>query len=166
MRLDAIAVHRAAARCANRGIPVLPRMLDWLIFLVFNSVIHHGTSIGSGTACAYRGMSVLVHKQAVIGRDVLIGPHVVLGGRSGQKPPVIGDGVYIGANACVLGGVHVGDNAVVGAGSVVLADVAAGAVVAGNPAGQLEAGHGWRSRSTGRAGLPEGGTSRPRAHLA
>jgi UDP-2-acetamido-3-amino-2,3-dideoxy-glucuronate N-acetyltransferase len=40
----------------------------------------------------------------------------------------------IGSNATILGGVTVGEAAIVGAGSVVTADVPAGAIVAGNPA--------------------------------
>ena len=46
----------------------------------------------------------------------------------------IGDGVWIGANSCVLPGVTIGDGAVIGAGSVVTRDVAPGTVVAGVPA--------------------------------
>jgi len=46
----------------------------------------------------------------------------------------IGARVFIGAHAVVLPGVTVGDEAVVGAGSVVCADVPARTVVAGNPA--------------------------------
>jgi serine O-acetyltransferase len=48
--------------------------------------------------------------------------------------PTIGDHVYVGANAVVIGTIHVGDGAVIGAGSVVLRDVPPGSVVAGNPA--------------------------------
>jgi len=44
------------------------------------------------------------------------------------------DNVLIGANAVIIEGVHVGENAVVAAGSVVLEDVPANAVVAGVPA--------------------------------
>ena len=40
----------------------------------------------------------------------------------------------IGSGAVVLGGVTIGEDAIVGAGAVVTADVAPGAVVAGNPA--------------------------------
>lgn len=40
----------------------------------------------------------------------------------------------IGSNATILCGVTIGEGAVVGAGSVVTKDVAAGAIVAGNPA--------------------------------
>jgi maltose O-acetyltransferase len=46
----------------------------------------------------------------------------------------IGRKVYIGANAIVLPGVTIGDGAIVGAGSVVRADVAPGEIVMGNPA--------------------------------
>ena len=46
----------------------------------------------------------------------------------------IGRGAWIGFEACVLPGVTVGDGAVIGARSVVAADVPAFAVVAGNPA--------------------------------
>lgn len=47
-------------------------------------------------------------------------------------------GAWIGANVTVLAGVTIGRNAVVGAGSVVTRDVAAGTVVAGNPAKLLK----------------------------
>ena len=40
----------------------------------------------------------------------------------------------IGSGAVILGGVTIGEDAIVGAGAVVTADVAPGAVVAGNPA--------------------------------
>jgi maltose O-acetyltransferase len=49
-------------------------------------------------------------------------------------PVSIGREVWIGGGAIVLSGVTVGDNAVIGAGSVVTRDVAAGATVMGNPA--------------------------------
>lgn len=135
MRLDAVALHRVAQRLADRGVPVLPRIVDWLIFLLFNSKISHGTQIGTGTIAAYRGMSVLIHTDAVLGDDVVIGPHVVIGGRSGHAPPRIGDRAYLGANAVVLA--DVGDDAVIGAGAVVLHPVPAGTAVAGNPARPL-----------------------------
>jgi acetyltransferase-like isoleucine patch superfamily enzyme len=46
----------------------------------------------------------------------------------------VGHNVWIGYGACVLRGVTVGDNAVIGASSVVTADVPANAVVGGSPA--------------------------------
>lgn len=46
----------------------------------------------------------------------------------------IGNDVWIGANAILLGGINIGDGAVVGAGSVVTKDVEPYTIVAGNPA--------------------------------
>ena len=51
-----------------------------------------------------------------------------------SKPITIGEGVWIGANATICGGVHIGDHSVIGAGAVVLKDVPADSVVAGVPA--------------------------------
>ena len=48
--------------------------------------------------------------------------------------PTLGDNVDLGCNSVIIGGIHVGNGAIIGAGSVVLHDVPAGAVVAGNPA--------------------------------
>lgn len=47
---------------------------------------------------------------------------------------VVKDGASIGANATILPGIEIGEHAMIGAGAVVLADVPARAVVAGNPA--------------------------------
>jgi maltose O-acetyltransferase len=50
------------------------------------------------------------------------------------KPITIGDEVWIGAGAMVLGGVTIGRGSTIGAGSVVTRSVPAFSVVAGNPA--------------------------------
>jgi serine O-acetyltransferase len=133
-RIDAIALHHLAHRLYGAGIPILPRLIDYLIFVLFNSVIPHTARIGQGTRCGYRGMSVLIHRDSTIGREVMLGPHIVIGGRSGQPAPIIEDGVYIGANACVLGGIRVGRDAIIGAGAIVITDVPRGARAVGNPA--------------------------------
>jgi serine O-acetyltransferase len=52
----------------------------------------------------------------------------------GGDGPDIGDRVWIGAHARILGAIRVGDGATIGAGSFVIKDVAAGSLVLGNPA--------------------------------
>jgi acetyltransferase-like isoleucine patch superfamily enzyme len=103
--------------------------------------------IGDRTFLNY-GLDVAATKLVRIGADCLIGTHVTIMDNqfhgilarhempSGQ-PVVIGDGVWIGNRAIIMPGVTIGARAVVGAGSVVTRDVAAGAVVAGNPARML-----------------------------
>jgi len=51
-----------------------------------------------------------------------------------SKPIIIGNHVWIGKNALVLKGVTIGDGAIIAASSVVVKDVPAKTVVAGNPA--------------------------------
>lgn len=55
----------------------------------------------------------------------------------GTGPIVIGDDVFLGQNAVVLGGVSIGDGATVAAGAVVTRDVPAGSIVGGVPARPL-----------------------------
>lgn len=49
-------------------------------------------------------------------------------------PVRIGNGCLLGTNAIICKGVTIGENAVVGAGSVVVCDIDAGEIWAGNPA--------------------------------
>lgn len=51
-----------------------------------------------------------------------------------EEEIIIEDDVWIAANVIILSGVHIGKGAVIGAGSVITKNVAAGSVVAGNPA--------------------------------
>ncbi|MGF3056203.1 DapH/DapD/GlmU-related protein [Microbacterium sp. YY-01] len=80
-----------------------------------------------------------------VGDDALIGHNVVLASLNHDldpqhrattipRPIIIGNGVWIGANATVLAGVTIGDGAVVAAGAVVTRDVAPRTVVGGVPA--------------------------------
>ena len=86
-----------------------------------------------------------------IGRQVLLGPRVIMWSRDhGRAPGVpikeqdhvnqpirIGDDVWVGAGAIILKGVNIGSGAVVGAGAVVTKNVAPSVIVAGNPAKEI-----------------------------
>jgi acetyltransferase-like isoleucine patch superfamily enzyme len=54
-------------------------------------------------------------------------------------PTVVRKGASIGSGSTILCGVEIGEGAIVGAGSVVTKDVAAGMIVAGNPAKMVRA---------------------------
>ncbi len=136
--LDALDLYRLARALHLRGVPLLPRVIRKATLYLHGSFVPYEAQIGEGTELGYGGLGVVIHPGAVIGRDVFIGPHVVIGGRS-QKPgaPRIDDHVLIGAGAKVLGPIHVGRSSVIGANAVVVGDVAEGAVMVGAPARQL-----------------------------
>jgi acetyltransferase-like isoleucine patch superfamily enzyme len=77
-----------------------------------------------------------------IGNWSTISPGVFIGGGGHrledlaptQAPVAIGRGVFVGANATILGGVTIGDHAVIGAGSLVNRDIPSCGVAVGVPA--------------------------------
>ena len=102
--------------------------------------------IGNNFFCNYN-CTILDIAEVTIGDDCLFGPNVSIytaahpvdfAGRKaniGTGAPVrIGNGVWIGGNSVILGGVTIGDRAVIGAGSVVTHDIPPDTVWAGNPA--------------------------------
>ncbi|MFB6201667.1 MAG: sugar O-acetyltransferase [Halorhabdus sp.] len=63
-----------------------------------------------------------------------VDPDARAAGLERGKPITVGDNVWVGGQAVLTPGVDVGDGAVVAAGAVVVEDVPARTVVAGNPA--------------------------------
>jgi len=78
------------------------------------------------------GWGAVLSPHAVLGRDVIV-MHGATIGAMGRQAPTIGDGVFIGAGAIILGGVHIGNGATISAGSVVTKDVEPHMMIAGNP---------------------------------
>lgn len=93
--------------------------------------------IGGGFVINHFG-GIFFESTVVMGADCSVCQGVTVGNRvPGGPTPVIGDRVEIGAYAQILGGVSIGDGARIGAMTVVLHDVPAGATVVGNPARQV-----------------------------
>ena len=104
------------------------------------SVIEHHVEIANGVRIHTQ---VFIPEFSVLEEGCWIGPNVVFtnakyplspGVKDQLAGPIIRRGAKIGANSTLLPGVVIGENALVGAGSVVVRDVPAGAVVVGNPA--------------------------------
>ena len=133
--MNAITLYRIGRRSRQLGIPFVPRIVDKLVVVLCRCVVPSRCEIGTGTELGYGGIAVVIHERVRIGKNVMIGPCVTLGGRSGiVGVPVIGDDVFIGTGAKVLGDVRIGNRAVIGANAVVLQSVPDDAVVAGVPA--------------------------------
>ena len=131
-----VTFYRVGRWLQDNRVPLLPRFFEVLTYLFFKSIIPLTAEIGGGTFCSHRGIAVVLHRNCSVGNNCIIGTCVTLGGRHDDAPggPIIGDNVYIGTGAKVLGPISVGDNAKIGANSVVLKDVPAGCTAVGIPA--------------------------------
>jgi serine O-acetyltransferase len=95
------------------------------------------TPIGPGLFISHGQNTILSAEQ--IGTNLQVHQGVTVGwDYRGPRRPIIGDDVFIGAGAKVLGAVTVGHRARIGANAVVLCDVPDGATMVGVPARLVE----------------------------
>lgn len=110
------------------------RLKNWL----FRHVL--GMTVGDNTAFGLMVMvdvffpeKIFIGSNSIIGYNTTILAHEYLIHEYRLGEVHIGSNVMVGANSIILPGVTIGDHAVIGAGTVVHKDVAAGSFVAGNP---------------------------------
>lgn len=101
--------------------------------VVTASDIHKQASISEDLLLPHPN-GVIIHQDAVIGKGCMIMQQVTIGQLADGAVPTIGNGVYIGAGAKILGGISIGDNARIGANAVVLINVLPGKTAVGVPA--------------------------------
>ena len=141
----AIAVYRFGRRIDRRSPGFLKKLLGrayWLMFRIVETVtgisIPKSVQVGPGLKIWHFG-NIFVHADSVLGANCTLRQGVTIGNREEDGPaPILEDDVDLGAYAQVLGGVRVGQGAKVGAMSVVLRDVPAGATAVGIPARIIE----------------------------
>jgi acetyltransferase-like isoleucine patch superfamily enzyme len=104
------------------------------------AVIEHHVQVGNGVRLHSQSF---VPEYCVLEDGAWIGPNAVLTNtryplsreaKSTPLPVTVGRGAIVGANSTILPGVKIGQSCLIGAGSVVVKDVEARAVMAGNPA--------------------------------
>jgi serine O-acetyltransferase len=97
--------------------------------------VPYSTRIGSGLYIGHFG-GIIVDNQALIGRNCNLSQSVTIGqanrGRN-KGHSIIGDNVYIGPGAKIVGAVRIGNNVAIGANCVVTHDIPENSVVVGIP---------------------------------
>jgi len=78
--LNAIFFYRIERWLYLHHIPFLPRLIELLIFLIYNSKVPYQAIIGKGTKLGYGGMGVVIHLKSVIGDNCIISQQVTIGG--------------------------------------------------------------------------------------
>lgn len=155
LRAKAAWVHGAATTATvlkvllADGTPamIVYRLMQWsrkwrlvpleMFFNRFNSavcgcVIGRGAEFGPGFVLVHANGTVI--NGAVRGGANVILEHQVTIGAEKRQFPVLGNDIFIGAGAKVLGAVTIGDGARIGANAVVLTDIPANATAVGIPA--------------------------------
>lgn len=131
----ALVCHRAAHRLVKtRKFTAL--FLQSQGSAVFGVDLHPSAQIGSAVMLDH-GTGIVVGETAVIGDGCTLLHGVTLGGTGkdqGDRHPKVGRNCLIGAGASLLGNIVIGDGAKIGAGSVVLRAIPAGATAVGAPA--------------------------------
>lgn len=97
--------------------------------------IHPGAKIGKGLFIDH-GTGVVIGETAEIGDNVVLFHGVTLGGtgkEKGKRHPTIGNNVFIGSGAKILGNITIGDNVKIGANAVILKDIEENTTVVGVP---------------------------------
>lgn len=137
--MNAIKLYRLGNFFYRKKLKPLAKLVDMLVFLIYNSYIPSSCSIGKGSRFAYKGIGVVIHARSTIGENCLIGQNITIGGKDGDaEPPRIGDGVYIAAGARIIGDISIGDNCKIGANAVVNKTFPANSVLAGVPAKKIK----------------------------
>lgn len=128
----AMVYYRLMQQSRRWGLAPLEMVFNKLNAVFCQCIIGRGAEFGPGL--------VLVHSQGVVingevrgGTDVTIEHQVTIGAERRQIP-VIGDGVFLGAGAKVIGAVTIGAGARIGANAVVVRDIPPHSTAVGIPA--------------------------------
>lgn len=136
----AVIVYRFGRWVDRLRVPLLKQLLTALyllakafVVMAFGIYIPVRADIGRGFTI--HNFSSIFICDAQIGENLIVFQNVTIGYLRGQpQPPQLGNNVFLGAGAKVLGSVKIGDNVVVGPNSVVLSDVPPNCTVMGVPA--------------------------------
>lgn len=97
-----------------------------------HTVIGRGADIGPGFVIEHT-FGVVINSSVRAGQNLVIQHGVTIGENHGRSP-VLGDNVFIGAGAKVIGDVRIGSDVQIGANAVVTKDLPDGATAVGIPA--------------------------------
>ena len=132
---NAIFFYRVSRWFYLHKIPLIPSLIQGLIFILYNCHISYKANIGKGTFLFHKGIATLIHNNVIIGTNCRIGMSVMITGKSPYKNvPQIGNNVMISPGAVISGPVIIEDNVIVAPNAIVIRSVPAGAIIGGVPA--------------------------------
>ena len=128
--------HRKSQTTSNKILSLYYRFRWKLIKEKHGIEISHSTSIGKGLYLGHP-YNITINYNVVIGNNCNIHKGVTLGqeNRGDRKgSPTIGNNVWIGVNATIVGKIKIGDDVLIAPNSFINFDVPDHSIVFGNPA--------------------------------
>lgn len=139
--VNAIKFYRLMRWLYVHKIPLLPKFVQLLIFLIYNSKVTGDSVIGKGTYFVCNGIATVLIPGTAIGDNCVLGLRFSTVRKFPYKNvPQLGNNVWCGPNVVIAGPVIIEDDVIVAGNSFVDKSVPRGAIVAGCPARIV----GWR----------------------
>ena len=133
--MNAVKLYRVMRWFYIHKIPVVPKIMQLLIFLIYNSKITGDTIIGKGSYFVCNGISTVLIPGTVIGNNCVLGLRLSTVRKFPYKAcPKIGNNVWIGPNVIIAGPVIIEDDVIIAGNSFVDKSLPKGTIVAGCPA--------------------------------
>lgn len=138
----AIVIFRFGSSCSKLKLPLISQILR-LIYFFLNKLIEILTGISiSSKALIGKGLyighfgGIFINESVVIGENCSLGQGITIGslGLGKKGTPKIGNNVFIGVGAKILGDIVIGDNVKIGANAVVIDNIPSNSTAVGIPA--------------------------------
>lgn len=132
MPLRAVFWYRIAQSAVSNRVPFLAGLIRRMLISRHGLCLPPDLNINAGLYIPHT-VGVTINCESIGKRCTIVGG-VTIGRRGDGASPVIGDDVYIGAGARIIGAITIGNGAKIGANAVVTKDVPPGATAIGIPA--------------------------------
>lgn len=130
-------------RCCKSDNPFLrcvAKLLRVKLTRKYGLQIPETCKIGIGLELPH-AMSIVVHYNAILGKNCTLHQFVTIGGDGYGNAPIIGDNCFISAGVVIVGNVMIGNNVTIGANAVVTKNIPDNATIGGVPAKVLHFNH-------------------------
>jgi len=138
--MDAYQIWKLGNKHRSKGNKIAANIIKWFLRIVYCQDISLSSNIGENAIFSHGGIGTVITGRSIIGSNCTIGVNVVIGNfsLSGITAPKIGNNVYIGAGAKILGSVDIGNDVSIGSNALVITDIENGMTFGGVPAKPLQ----------------------------
>jgi serine O-acetyltransferase len=125
-------IYRMSQWCYRHHLGPVGAIFNQLNPILTHAVIGRGADFGPGLVILH-SIGLVINTGVRGGSKIVLENGVTIGAEKGRAP-VLGDNIYVGSGARIIGGVRVGNNVRIGANAVVVKDIPDDSTAVGIPA--------------------------------